>query len=58
MAILYGAAEPYAALVHEQLEAAGIADNGAAVRTLAESVLGRSLLSLLALPTATTTVKT
>jgi len=50
MAILYGATEPYARLVHEQLEAAGIAHNGAAVRTLAESVLGRSLLGLLALP--------
>ncbi len=50
MAILYGAAEPYARIVHEQLEAAGIPHNGAAVRTLAESVLGRSLLALLALP--------
>ena len=50
MAILYGATEPYARLVHEQLEAAGIPHNGAAVRTLAESVLGRSLLGLLALP--------
>jgi ATP-dependent helicase/nuclease subunit B len=50
MAVLYGATEPYSRLVHEQLEAAGIAHNGAAVRTLAESVLGRSLLGLLALP--------
>ena len=50
MAILYGATEPYARLVHEQLDAAGIPHNGAAVRTLAESVLGRSLLGLLALP--------
>ncbi len=50
MAILYGAAEPYARLVHEQLDAAGIPHNGAAVRTLAESVLGRSLLGLLRLP--------
>ena len=50
MAVLYGAAEPYARLVHEQLDAAGIPHNGAAVRTLAESVLGRSLLGLLALP--------
>jgi len=50
MAIFYGTAEPYARLVHEQLEAAGIAHNGTAVRTLAESVLGRSLLGLLALP--------
>jgi ATP-dependent helicase/nuclease subunit B len=50
MAILYGSAQPYARLVHEQLTAAGIPHNGAAVRTLAESVLGRSLLGLLALP--------
>ena len=50
MAVLYGAAEPYARLVHEQLAAAGIPHNGAAVRTLAESVLGRSVLGLLALP--------
>ncbi len=50
MAILYGAPEPYARLVHEQLDAADIPHNGAAVRTLAESVLGRSLLSLLRLP--------
>ena len=50
MAVLYGAPEPYARLVHEQLDAAGIPHNGAAVRTLAESVLGRGLLGLLALP--------
>ena len=50
MAVLYGAPEPYARLVHEQLDAAGIVHNGAAVRTLADSVLGRGLLGLLALP--------
>ena len=50
MAVLYGAPEPYARLVHEQLAAAGIPHNGAAVRTLAGSVLGRGLLGLLALP--------
>jgi hypothetical protein len=50
MAVLYGAPEPYARLVHEQLDGAGIAHNGAAVRTLADSVLGRGLLGLLALP--------
>jgi RecB family exonuclease len=50
MAILYGASDPYARLVHEQLDAAGITHNGASVRTLAESVLGRSLLGLLRLP--------
>jgi hypothetical protein len=50
MAVLYGAPEPYARLVHEQLEAAGVPHNGAAVRTLADSALGRGLLGLLALP--------
>jgi ATP-dependent helicase/nuclease subunit B len=50
MAVLYGAPEPYARLVHEHLTAAGIAHNGAAVRTLADSALGRGLLGLLALP--------
>ena len=50
MAVLYGAPEPYARLVHEQLHAAGIMHNGAAVRTLSDSVLGRGLLGLLALP--------
>src|SRR5262249_53593155 len=50
MAVLFGASDPYARLVHEQLTAAGIAHNGAAVRTLADSVLGRGLLGLLALP--------
>jgi ATP-dependent helicase/nuclease subunit B len=49
MALLYGATEPYARLVHEQLTAAGIPHNGAAVRTIADSVLGRGLLGLLAL---------
>ncbi|MCU1426298.1 MAG: ATP-dependent nuclease subunit B-like protein [Actinomycetia bacterium] len=50
MAILYGSRDPYGRLVSEQLDAAGVAYNGAAVRRLAESVLGRSLLALLALP--------
>jgi RecB family exonuclease len=50
IAVLYGSPEPYARLVHEHLDAAGIAHNGAAVRTLADSVLGRGLLGLLALP--------
>ena len=34
MAVLYGRHEPYARLVHEQLDLAGIRHNGAAVRTL------------------------
>ncbi len=50
MAVLFGSSEPYARLVHEQLAAAGVAHNGTAVRTLAQSVLGASLLALLALP--------
>src|SRR5262249_17578833 len=49
MAILYGVAHPYARLLHEHLELAGISHNGAAVRTLADSVLGRTLVRLLAL---------
>lgn len=48
--ILFGAAHPYGRLVHEHLAAAGITRNGAAVRPLAASVLGRTVLDLLALP--------
>src|SRR5918996_2124207 len=50
MAILYPEPEPYARIVHEQLAAAGIAYNGAAVGPLAERLVGRWLLDLLALP--------
>jgi ATP-dependent helicase/nuclease subunit B len=50
MAVLYGTEDPYARLVHEHLALAGIAHNGATVRTLANSVLGRALLRILALP--------
>lgn len=49
MAVVFGNAEPYARLLHDHLELAGIAHNGVSVRTLADSVLGRSLLRLLAL---------
>lgn len=49
MAVLYGTDEPYARLLHEHLEAAGIAHNGVSVRSLSEGVLGRALLGLLAL---------
>ena len=42
--------EPYARLAHEQLSAAGIALNGAAVMPLTARVAGRTLLELLALP--------
>jgi ATP-dependent helicase/nuclease subunit B len=50
VAILFGAREPYGRLVHEQLAAAGIPRNGAAVRPLAASLAGSTLLDLLALP--------
>jgi ATP-dependent helicase/nuclease subunit B len=47
--ILFGSARPYGRLVHEHLAAAGIPRNGAAVRPLAASALGRTMLDLLAL---------
>ncbi|HET6835859.1 MAG TPA: PD-(D/E)XK nuclease family protein [Acidimicrobiales bacterium] len=50
IAILFGTREPYGRLVHEHLDAAGISRNGAAVRPVAGSLVGRSLLDLLALP--------
>ena len=49
MAILYAADDPYARLLHDHLAAAGLPFNGAAVTNLAESVVGRTLLRLLAL---------
>jgi len=52
IAIVYGSHEPYARLVHEQLDAAGIAHNGAAVVPLTARAAGRTLLGLLALPTS------
>ena len=50
IAVLYGAAEPYARLLAEHLAAAGIASNGAGVRPTIERTLARPLLDLLALP--------
>jgi hypothetical protein len=50
MAVVIGNNEPYARLLHDHLELAGIAHNGVSVRTLADSVLGRGLLRLVALP--------
>jgi len=50
VAILHASPEPYARLVHDQLAAAGLPANGAAVMPLADRVAGRSLLALLALP--------
>ncbi len=50
MAVLFGAANPYARLLREHLDAAGIAANGTPVRTLGEMLAGRVLRGLLALP--------
>ncbi|MEE9414356.1 MAG: PD-(D/E)XK nuclease family protein [Acidimicrobiales bacterium] len=50
IAVLYGSDRPYARQLHEQLEAAGIAFNGAAIRSIGEGLLGQTLLRLLALP--------
>jgi ATP-dependent helicase/nuclease subunit B len=48
--ILFGPEQPYGRLVHEQLAAAGILRNGSAVRPLAATALGRTVLDVLALP--------
>jgi hypothetical protein len=50
IAVLHASPEPYARLAHEQLHAAGIPTNGAAVVPLAARVAGRTLLELLGLP--------
>ena len=50
IAILYGNRDPYARLIGDALDAAGISWFGASVRTADTSLLGRSLLALLALP--------
>jgi len=50
MAVVFANNEPYARLLHDHLELAGITHNGLSVRTLADSVLGRALRQLLALP--------
>ena len=50
MAILHASPVPYARLAHEQLAAAGIALNGAAVMPLTSRLVGRTLLGLFALP--------
>jgi RecB family exonuclease len=50
MAVLYASHEPYARLLHEHLDLAEIAHNGATTRSMSDSVLGRGLLRLLALP--------
>jgi ATP-dependent helicase/nuclease subunit B len=50
IAVLHASPEPYARLAHEQLHAAGVPTNGAAVVPLAARVAGRTLLELLGLP--------
>lgn len=50
MAVLYASRNPYLRLLSDHLAAAGIPHNGAAVTTLAESAVGRTLRRLLALP--------
>lgn len=50
MAVLFGAADPYARLLREHLAAAGIAANGTPVATVGDMVAGRALRGLLALP--------
>ena len=49
-AIVYGTADPYARLVGDALDAAGIDWVGATVETAETSLLGRSLLAMLSLP--------
>ena len=50
IALLHASPEPYARLAHEQLAAADLPTNGAAVLPLSARVAGRTLLDLLALP--------
>ena len=50
MAVLYGRNAPYARLLADQLEAAGLPFSGPSARPLTECVLGRFLLGLLGLP--------
>jgi len=50
MAVLYSRDEPYARLLDEHLNAAEVPRNGESVRSVAESLVGRLALGLLALP--------
>lgn len=52
VAVLYGDPEPYATLVAEHLAAADLPANGPVVRTLGQTIPGRVLSELLALPEA------
>lgn len=49
IAVLHASPDPYARLVHEQLDAAGILSNGASVVPLSARMAGRTLLGLLGL---------
>ncbi len=49
MALLYPIVQPYALLAHEQFHAAQVPHNGPSVRTLAQTLAGRTLLGLLRL---------
>ncbi len=49
IAVLYPLIQPYALLAHEQFRAAGVPHNGPAVKTLAQTLSGRTLLGLLRL---------
>jgi RecB family exonuclease len=49
IAVLYGAASPYARLLHEQLAAAQIEVNGPGTRPVHERAIARTLLEVLAL---------
>ena len=51
VAVLYGATDPYARLLHEHLAASGVTVNGVGVRPTHEHALARGLLDLLDLPT-------
>lgn len=46
IAVLYRASQPYALLAQEQFRAAGVPHNGPGVRTLAQTLAGRTLLGL------------
>lgn len=50
IAVLWPSHDPYAVVVHQQLDAAGVPHNGPAFRRLAHTVTGAALLQLLALP--------
>ncbi|NNE74290.1 MAG: PD-(D/E)XK nuclease family protein [Acidimicrobiales bacterium] len=46
MAILYPTVDPYARVLHEQFQAAGVAHNGPASRRLADTMVGRIVVRL------------